>query len=95
MGGPVFSSLPLLSTPDTTPEAPNSGSNRVSGPSGLGNQIQAMTGGPVRLTRKGQAAHAGLLPTVTANLSVNGGSQPPSQRRRGGHGVSLADAVEH
>jgi hypothetical protein len=32
----------LFSTPDTAPEAPNMGSNRVSHPSGLGNQVTAL-----------------------------------------------------
>lgn len=48
-----FSSL-LLSTPDTMPEAPNSGSNRRSHPSGLLNQVLA----------------AELLPTARATSSM-------------------------
>ena len=34
----------LLSTPDTAPEAPNTGSNRRSHPSGLGNQVKLLAG---------------------------------------------------
>jgi hypothetical protein len=36
-----------------------------------------------------------LLKTPTAQLAVNGGSQPPGKRRAGGHGPTLADQVEH
>jgi hypothetical protein len=36
-----------------------------------------------------------LLKTPTAQLAVNGGSQPPAKRRAGGHGPTLADQVEH
>ncbi len=36
-----------------------------------------------------------LLKTPTAQLAVNGGSQHPHKRKRGGHGPTLADEVEH
>lgn len=36
-----------------------------------------------------------LLKTPTAQLAVNGGSQHPEKRKRGGHGPTLADEVEH
>lgn len=36
-----------------------------------------------------------LLLTPTAQLAVNGGSQPPAKRRAGGHGPTLADLIEH
>jgi hypothetical protein len=36
-----------------------------------------------------------LLKTPTAQLGVNGGSQHPDKRKRGGHGPTLADEVEH
>jgi DNA (cytosine-5)-methyltransferase 1 len=36
-----------------------------------------------------------LFKTPTAQLAVNGGSQPPGKRREGGHGPTLADQVEH
>lgn len=36
-----------------------------------------------------------LLPTPTANIGGNGGSQNPDTRRAGGHSVSLQDVVEH
>jgi site-specific DNA-cytosine methylase len=36
-----------------------------------------------------------LLKTPTAQLAVNGGSQPEEKRRAGGHGPTLADQVEH
>lgn len=35
------------------------------------------------------------LPTPTANVASNGGSQPPEKRRAGGHSVSIEDVVEH
>lgn len=35
------------------------------------------------------------LPTPTANVASNGGSQPPEKRRAGGHSVSIEDAIEH
>lgn len=36
-----------------------------------------------------------LLKTPTAQLAINGGSQHPDKRKRGGHGPTLADEVEH
>jgi len=36
-----------------------------------------------------------LLSTPTAQLAVNGGSQPPDKRRAGGHQPTLADQAEH
>lgn len=36
-----------------------------------------------------------FLPTPTANLGSNGGSQPPAKRRAGGHQPSIADVTEH
>ena len=36
-----------------------------------------------------------LFRTPTAQLAVNGGSQHPEKRKRGGHGPTLADEVEH
>lgn len=36
-----------------------------------------------------------LFRTPTAQLAVNGGSQHPDKRKRGGHGPTLADEVEH
>jgi hypothetical protein len=38
---------------------------------------------------------ARLLKTPTSQLAVNGGSQHPDKRRKGGHGPTLADEVEH
>lgn len=35
-----------------------------------------------------------LLPTPTANIADNGGSQDPEKRRRGGHQPSIQDVVE-
>jgi hypothetical protein len=43
----------------------------------------------------GGSASPGLLKTPTAQLAVNGGSQPPEKRKAGGHGPTLADQVEH
>jgi hypothetical protein len=39
IAGNGFSSLELLHTPDTMPDAPNKGSNTKSKPAGLGNQV--------------------------------------------------------
>ena len=36
-----------------------------------------------------------LIPTPTAQLAINGGSQHPDKRKAGGHGPTLADEVEH
>jgi hypothetical protein len=36
-----------------------------------------------------------LLLSPTANLAINGGSQPMAKRRAGGHGPTLADQLEH
>ena len=36
-----------------------------------------------------------LLLTPTAQLAVNGGSQPMDKRKAGGHGPTLADQIEH
>ena len=35
------------------------------------------------------------LPTPSANLETNGGSQDPEKRRAGGHQPTTADVVEH
>ena len=40
-------------------------------------------------------AQGALLPTPSASLGVNGGSQPPDKRRAGGHSVQLHDVIEH
>ena len=40
-------------------------------------------------------AISSLLPTPSASLGVNGGSQPPENRRAGGHSVQLHDVIEH
>lgn len=71
--------LKLLSTPDTVPEAPNTGSNshKAGNVVGLGNQVMS------------------LLPTPDAYSGNRGGSQDPDKRRDGGHTVSLADVAEH
>ena len=36
-----------------------------------------------------------LLPTPSASLGVNGGSQHPDKRQAGGHSVQLHDVIEH
>jgi len=60
IGGNEYSSLELLHTPDTMPDAPNKGSNTKSKPAGLGNQVseiallgtpQAHQGGPTARRR--------------------------------------------
>lgn len=41
-------------------------------------------------------AHTGhLLPTPSANVGTNGGSQDPAKRRAGGHQPSIQDVAEH
>lgn len=49
-----------------------------------------------RATRGGSSSeNARMLVTPTAQIAVNGGSQPPEKRRAGGHGPTLADQIEH
>ena len=36
-----------------------------------------------------------LLPTPSASVGVNGGSQHPDKHRAGGHSVQLHDVIEH
>jgi hypothetical protein len=77
----------LLSTPDTVPDAPNTGANRgrkAGHPIGLGNQVQALLPTPVTIDRVSEGSHQGaqylssrlmtdmLLPTPAANLSESG-----------------------
>lgn len=49
LGGVPVASMPkppaLFDTPDTAPDAPNTGSNRKSQPAGLGNQVRALKDG--------------------------------------------------
>ena len=40
-------------------------------------------------------ATSSLLPTPSASLGVNGGSQPPDKRLAGGHSVQLHDVIDH
>ena len=40
-------------------------------------------------------ATSSLLPTPSASLGVNGGSQHPDKRRAGGHSVQLHDVIDH
>lgn len=42
----------------------------------------------------GEQGSSSLLPTPTANLGINGGSQNPAKRRAGGHSPNLADVIE-
>ena len=37
----------------------------------------------------------GVLPTPSANIADNGGTQHPDKRRAGGHQPSIADVIEH
>lgn len=49
-----------------------------------------------RATRGGSSTETErLLVTPTAQLAINGGSQPPEKRKAGGHGPTLADQIEH
>ena len=52
------------------------------------------------ITEHGLLATGGRVPaetlrTPTAQMAVNGGSQPPAKRKAGGHGPTLADEIEH
>ena len=75
------------------PPADAGGERRDRWPGGCG------TGGraAVREQARDHGVHtvAHLLKTPTAQLAINGGSQPPDKRRAGGHGPTLADQVEH
>lgn len=55
-------------------------------------------GGPNMRGSKGDkpspAAVMDLLPTPTANIGDNGGSQDPDKRRAGGHSVSIQDVAQ-
>lgn len=42
-----------------------------------------------------EIASSSLLPTPSASLASNGGSQHPHERRSGGHSAQLHDVVEH
>jgi len=49
-----------------------------------------------RMDASGSSSLRGsLLPTPSANVAENGGSQHPDKRRAGGHQPSIADVVEH
>jgi hypothetical protein len=98
MAASVSSSLPggarLLSTPDTVPEAPNTGSNshKAGNIVGLGNQVKALLPTPVTdpESANGHARDLGgeirLLPTTTAmDSEASGGSSAQD--------VTLTDAV--
>ncbi len=75
-----------FSTPDTSPEAPNAGSHRRSGPSGLGNQVRILLATPTTVAtehpgiasiKPGQQEHLSaqviaLMPTPQAMLSSAG-----------------------
>ena len=50
---------------------------------------------PTSAPRTGAGGSSGLLPTPSASLASNGGSQPPGKRRHGGHSVQLHDVIEH
>lgn len=44
---------------------------------------------------RGRGASVILLPTPSANIGSNGGSQHPDKRRAGGHQPSIQDVAEH
>lgn len=98
---PEYSSShgPVFSTPDTMPDAPDSGSNMKSRPPGLGNQAKALptpkasdgvmgrprtTGRPIE-----KSTHLGtivsLLPTPDANMGERGAATSTSKTRPSGH----------
>lgn len=55
------------------------------------------TGGPAEFIRNTPPLNTRvlMLPTPSANLGDNGGSQNPDKRRAGGHQPSIADVAEH
>ena len=66
---------------------------------GLQGLVDRQSASPTRRHGHAQPSTGGpdltLLPTPTAQLAINGGSQHPDKRRAGGHGPTLADEVEH
>ena len=98
----------VFCTPDTMPDAPNSGSNMTSRPCGLGNQVKTLptpkasdgilgtprtTGRPLE-----KSTHlptiVKLLPTPNARDGDRGGTDP-EKRAATGRQVTLNDAVNH
>lgn len=98
-GSAFSSSLGLLPTPTTSewngPGAPDGNRNDT-----LRARIANLPTPRARDSKgvgfeDGLPAVVQLLKTPTAQLAVNGGSQHPDKRKRGGHGPTLADEVEH
>ena len=81
---PALLPTPVTSYSQRTPEAWRAG--RPAGNGQVRDQI-----GDLEIVAK----ELDLLKTPTAQLAVNGGSQPPDKRIAGGHGPTLADQVEH
>lgn len=75
--GNGFSSLELLHTPDTMPDAPNKGSNTKSKPAGLGNQVIEIA----------------LLPTPDTGVSPNGHGRRGGKPGNGSQSGMSLDAV--
>lgn len=82
-GGEPGTRMELFHTPDTAPDAPNSGSNTRSKPAGVGNQVRELFPGP---------PDGELLPTPTSSQGRNetSGRQPGSRHNTG---TTLNDVV--
>lgn len=81
---------------DPRPDAPGSAAGLTLLPTPAaaraGRQRSASAGAAVRPTL--DSIHQ-LLPTPSANIAANGGSQDPTKRRAGGHQPSIQDVAEH
>jgi hypothetical protein len=77
IGGNGSSSLELLHTPDTMPDAPNKGSNTKSKPAGLGNQVIEIA----------------LLPTPDTGMSPNGHGRRGGKPGNGSQSGASLDAT--
>ena len=92
----------VVSTPDTMPDAPNSGSNMRTRPAGLGNQVKMLptpkandfqdNNSPAEAARRSPALTAVSVhfPTPTASDATGGGQRPS---KRAGHTRQLIDTV--
>lgn len=101
LGGKLPDGALVFDTPDTMPDAPNSGSNRKAQPAGLGNQVKLLLPTPTVSKRPNRSASAGakerpsihqidkLLPSPRASDGAHGG---PNQRGSKGD-LTVSSAV--
>jgi hypothetical protein len=97
IGGNESSSLELLHTPDTMPDAPNKGSNTKSKPAGLGNQVielAVMNLGNMRTINSPSlgAIITDLNPILLTPRATDGTKGGPNQRGSSGD-LMLPSAV--